>query len=321
MKDDESSTHDVLLYASDEELVAASRSFITDGIAAGDLVIVHGPGRNIDLLREAFDDDPRIRFARGTGLYTSMSAALAEYQRLCDRENRAGHRVRGVAQVPFGNDPAMRAEWMRYEALVGRALAPYWYSGLCTYDTRTTSKSLTELALATHGNVLTPEGSRPNPRVRQASDVLREIDAAQPLGARDVTAPVLAVLDCVAARPVRHVLHRALRTAGLADDRVERFVAGVSEIVTNALWHGRPPVQVRLYADRGGWLCTITDHGSGIGDPYTGIDSPLPGNPSRAGMGIWVARQLCDRVVIVDNPVGGATVGLLLADDGLSEPA
>jgi hypothetical protein len=30
-------------------------------------------------------------------------------------------------------------------------------------------------------------------------------------------------------------------------------------------------------------------------------------------MGIWTARQLCDQLVIADNPTGGATIRLLLA--------
>jgi anti-sigma regulatory factor (Ser/Thr protein kinase) len=305
--------HDLLLFGSDEDLVAASRPFITDGVAAGDLVIVHGPGRNVDVLREAFDGDTRIRFAAGTGVYTSMSAALAEYQRLCERENRAGRRVRSVAQVPFGDDPTVQAEWMRYEALVGRALDPYRFSGLCLYDNRTTPEPLRELALATHPDIVTPEGRRPNARVRPAREVLRDIAVDDHVAALEATAPVFANLNCVLAQPVRHGLRRALRGAVVADDRVDRFVAAVSEIVTNALQHGRPPVQVRLYTDGRRWLCTVTDHGRGIDDPYTGIDSPFPGNPSRTGMGIWTARQLCNQLIIADNPTGGATIRLVLA--------
>jgi anti-sigma regulatory factor (Ser/Thr protein kinase) len=320
MSDEVLCTHDLLLFGSDEDLVAASRSFVTDGIAAGDLVMVHGPGRGAEVLREAFDDDPRIRFFGGTSVYTSMAVALAEYQRLCERENRAGRRVRSIAPVPFDDDPAMRAEWMRYEALVGRALAPYRFSGLCTYDTRTTPEWLRDLALDTHANVVTAEGSRANPRVRQGADVLRAIDqddSIDPLAT--TTTPVLTNLNCTAAAPVRHGLQRALRAAELPDDRAERFVAGVNEIVTNALQHGRPPVQVRLYAEGNRWLCTVTDHGPGIDDHYLGIDSPLPGtNPTPAGMGIWTARQLCDRLVVTNSPAGGATIALHLTGGQVS---
>ena len=89
--------HDLLLFGSDEDLVAASRPFITDGVAAGDLVIVHGPGRNVDVLREEFDGDPRIRFAAGTGL------------RRCRRPSRSTSAGRRAASGSGSRTRAARA--------------------------------------------------------------------------------------------------------------------------------------------------------------------------------------------------------------------
>ena len=78
MSDEVLCTHDLLLFGSDEDLVAASRSFVTDGIAAGDLVMVHGPGRGAAVLRGAFDDDPRIRFSRSHNRWYSASATAID---------------------------------------------------------------------------------------------------------------------------------------------------------------------------------------------------------------------------------------------------
>ena len=50
--------HDALLLHSDNRLVATTAPFIADGIAARDLVFVHDPPDEVDLLRRAFDDAP-----------------------------------------------------------------------------------------------------------------------------------------------------------------------------------------------------------------------------------------------------------------------
>jgi anti-sigma regulatory factor (Ser/Thr protein kinase) len=304
--------HDVLLFGSDEELLAAGVPFVTEGIAAGDVVIVHGPEHDVEVLRRAFDDDPRVTFVPGTGQYRRMAETIGEYQRLCERENAAGRGVRSTGSIPFGQEPAMRREWMRYEALVGRVLGPYRFSGLCRYDTRSTASDVLDLALAAHGRVVTAEGARPNPHARPAADLLHELAPTPEPEAVEATPAVLAVSDPVAVAPVRRAVLRVLHDAAVATHLADGFVTAVSEVVSNAVEHGRPPVEVRLHTDGRHWLCVVTDRGAGIDDPWTGFDSPLGANPGRHGMGLWVARQLCDQLTISRPASGGSRVGLLL---------
>jgi anti-sigma regulatory factor (Ser/Thr protein kinase) len=109
---------------------------------------------------------------------------------------------------------------------------------------------------------------------------------------------------------------RVLHGAAVATHLANGFVTAVSEVVSNAVEHGGPPVEVRLHTDGRRWLCVVTDRGGGIDDPWTGFDSPLGANPGRNGMGLWVARQLCDQLTISRPASGGSRVGLLLdADD------
>jgi anti-sigma regulatory factor (Ser/Thr protein kinase) len=304
--------HDVLLFGSDEELLAAGVPFVTEGIAAGDLVIVHGPEHDVEVLRREFDDDPRVTFAPGAGHYRRMAETIGDYQRLCERENGAGRRVRSTGAVPFGQDPAVRSEWMRYEALVGRVLGRYRFSGMCRYDTRSSSPDVLDLALAAHHRVVTAEGTRPNPRARPAADLLHELAPTPEPDALEAAPAVLAVPDCVAVAPVRHAVQRVLRGAAVETHLADGFVTAVSEVVSNAVEHGRPPVEVRLHTDGRRWLCVVTDRGAGLDDPWTGFDSPLGANPGRNGMGLWVARQLCDQLTISRPASGGSRVGLLL---------
>jgi hypothetical protein len=117
--------HDLLLFSSDAELEAASHAFIADGIRDGDLVIVHGADHDVEVLRRLFDDGPRVQFESGSARYRRMMGTVGEYQRLCERENATGRRLRSTGPVPFPTEPEGRAEWMRCEALVDRVLGPY----------------------------------------------------------------------------------------------------------------------------------------------------------------------------------------------------
>ncbi|WP_345378383.1 sensor histidine kinase [Pseudonocardia yuanmonensis] len=304
--------HDVVLFGSDADLAAASREFIVDGIAAGDLVLVHGPEHEVEVLRASVGDDPRVVFTPNTGRYQHMMATVGQYQRLCAQENAAGRRVRSSGVVPLGPDPASQAEWMRYEALVGRVLGPFGFYGQCRYDTRTTPPALLDLALATHEHVVTAEGTRPGPRARTAADVLDQL--ARPDRHPLESGPALVgLLDCRSPAAARRAVQHALREAGVERERAQDFVAAVNEVVSNALQHGRPPVGVNLHRGDGQWLCVVTDRGPGVPDPWTGVDAPLAADRTGVvGSGLWLARQLCHDLVIGARPGGGARVALFL---------
>jgi anti-sigma regulatory factor (Ser/Thr protein kinase) len=307
---DATCTHDLVLFDSDEELIEAVAPFVADGIAAGDRVLVHGGTGELGALHDAVAG-PGVEIIGG---YATPTATLADFQRLC--EDAAGRGVRAVAPIPASASAAVRAQWMRYEALVSRALEPYRFAGLCLYDTRTTPPDLIERARATHRHTRGPAGRRANADARPDDEVLREIDAAHPWPRPPEGASTVLALDLPggstgpALSAARHSVREALRTTGLRDGPAEEYLTAIGEVLTNALLHGEGPVQIRLRTAHDGWWCTVTDRGPGIDDPYTGIDSPLPGGSGAAGAGLWIARQLCDQLTIDHAPVGGARVVL-----------
>ena len=56
-------------------------------------------------------------------------------------------------------------------------------------------------------------------------------------------------------------------------------------------------------------VCTISDQGPGFDDPFAGYGPAHGEDLSRGGMGLWLARQLCDHVDITHD------------DDGVARPA
>jgi anti-sigma regulatory factor (Ser/Thr protein kinase) len=306
-------SHDLVLFSSDQELVDTVAPFVADGVAAGDRVLVHTDPDGFATLHAAVAG-PGVEFAAAG--YATPIATLAAYQQLCDIETPAGRLVRAVAPIPTPDDPGVRAEWMRYEALVGRALGPYRFAGLCLYDTRTTAPDLVDHARTTHRHLRGPDGPLLNSGARPDGDVLRDIDATYPWPAVPAAARAVATVDlpttanAEALPGLRRTVRRALRDTGLPDESLEEFLLAVGEVLANALQHGRGPVRLRLLTEPGGWWCTVTDHGPGIPDPYTGVDSPLPGNPAPGGTGLWIARQFSDQLTLTRTPTGGTDVVL-----------
>jgi serine/threonine-protein kinase RsbW len=93
----------------------------------------------------------------------------------------------------------------------------------------------------------------------------------------------------------RLVATKAIR-AGLSSDRAADLALAFNEIATNAIVHGSPPATTRVWEEDGEVICEVTDRGPGIDDPDPGQEPP-PMN-ARSGRGIWLARQLCDRLEV-----------------------
>ena len=110
------------------------------------------------------------------------------------------------------------------------------------------------------------------------------------------TAPLV---DLTAPDPVdaRRATRQLLLDGGLSHDAEEGLVGAVSEVVTNADLHGRPPVRVRGWMIDGEAVITVTDHGPGPSDPEAGM-RPATRGQGEGGFGLWLAHQLCDEVVM-----------------------
>jgi serine/threonine-protein kinase RsbW len=108
---------------------------------------------------------------------------------------------------------------------------------------------------------------------------------------------------------VRRRVLQAARRAGLGDDQASRFTLAVNEIVINAVTHGGGAVAVAVHTGPSSVAVEVSDQGSGIPDT---VARELPPTDAIGGRGIWLARQLCDELII-DNRDEGAVVRLAVA--------
>jgi anti-sigma regulatory factor (Ser/Thr protein kinase) len=104
------------------------------------------------------------------------------------------------------------------------------------------------------------------------------------------------------------------RRAGLPPDRVGDLVIVVGELTANTLAHTGGPGVLRLWVSGGDVVCQVDDGGQ-ITDPQAGMRRPDPAADG-GRRGLWVVRQLCDRVEISSGPEGSTVRGHLRFDLG-----
>ncbi len=290
--------HDAVLYDDDEHLVRVAAPFLADGLAAGDPAVITTTARAAALLHEAIGDHPLLHVIDRHDAYgTRTPTAITRLRRLAGRYAGDGdRRVRIVGEMDFGPTGRDWLEWQRYEAVLNEALAgcPLW--GLCLFDTQRLAPPLLDGALATHPRLMDTDGPAPNPAFVDPAVYVRGLPVPdEPL---EATPPRLAVEDVRDVAGLRHAVAREL-AAGRGDaDVLEDFRLAVDEMVANAVRHGGPPVSLRLWTDDERMVCTIGDGGPGWDDPFAGYGPAHGDDLSRGGMGLWLARQLCDHVDI-----------------------
>lgn len=296
-------SHDILLHDSDHELVAATRAFVERGLVSGGPVLVHSSEERVAMLREALGTHPRLEYGLDRDLYLSPSSTLFAYERKLAAE-QVEMWVTGT--VPLGDDPAGHPAWTRYESMVNDVLGGYAFHALCTYDTRTLPARTIAAAKAAHPGV-----SMGGDRTSSSADYLDPAAfLADPLaGVPDPPPGQPTMTECLQSltelRRVRHlVTERATSGSAVSRETVDGFVTALNEVLANALTHGRLPVELAVWVDTARLAGRVTDTGPGIPDTLSGYHHRDEVGPS----GLWVARQLCEDVIISNPPHGGCSV-------------
>jgi anti-sigma regulatory factor (Ser/Thr protein kinase) len=295
--------HDLLLHDSADEYAALAAPFLRAGLADGDAAVVVAARETAAVLTDALADDDRVLVLDAAHVYAERTpAALTALRQLAQRQAPEGGRLRVVAEADFGPTPRHWLEWQRYEAVSNEALRdePLW--GICAYDTSRLPDEVVETGLRTHPHLVTAEGRRVNPAYQPPADVLRALPVpAEPI---EQTEPLLRVDDVSDFIGLRHAVGAELAALGGAPDAMDDLHLAIDEMSSNAVRHGGPPVQLRLWAAADRVVCTISDRGPGMDDPFAGYGPAHGSDLSRGGMGLWLARQLCDHVDVIASAAG-----------------
>src|ERR1700722_14945929 len=113
------------------------------------------------------------------------------------------------------------------------------------------------------------------------------------------TEPGVPVLDLAFDSGTLHALRAGVKAhacqAGLPEARAEDVVLAVHELAANAVNHGVGAGRLRIWKLAGALRCQVE-----------GGDPPRAGSPwpSRPGHGLWLVRQIPDRMRVLSGPSG-----------------
>jgi anti-sigma regulatory factor (Ser/Thr protein kinase) len=287
--------HRAVLFDGAEQFVDAGGSFVRDGLRRDEPVwMVSGTPRMRSLLEALGDDGRHIDTTALDPWYSSPARMITMLMQRMGREATARGGPWIIGEVPVvGADAATRREWVRYEALVNHALAGSSARLLCLYDSQRVEQPTLADARRNHPVLHTCSGLVASTEYTTPEVVLRELHSSD-LDAVPVTAAALRFDDRPS--PAREFVTGHAREAGLAGDALDDLRVAATEIITNAILHGRRPHWISFWVTDGGVICEVADGGLGVASPLAG--HLVPDVEAPGGRGLWIARQLCDRVEI-----------------------
>jgi len=298
-------THGASVIGSDAELLGTALPFLEEGLRAGDLVALTCPPETVELIcRElgeqasSVESDPRMSL-----LGSRAPDALTMCSRYLERAVSVGNgRLRVLAEVDFGPEPADWREGQRFESVFNRLMGPAPVSAVCLYDRRRLPAPVIASAEATHpqlvrGTTWSASGGFQDPGTYVPSLPL-------PRESAEDGDPVFSVDDARTLAGLRHQLGAVIASRVPDRDQQGDLHLAASEIAANAFRHGVRPVSARVWAEGNRLVCMISDRGTSYSDPFSGFIPAHGMDLSHGGMGLWLARKLWDHVDVLPSDTG-----------------
>lgn len=288
--------HAVGFYASEDAFVRSFAPFLQDGVRRGCPTMVRLVKRKADILRMALDDPAGVLFVDLEDERDHLGSALAPSLAFVERHAVDPDRpLRILGEIPPLDGLALDV-WDRYEAAFNHHAGHLPVKAVCVCDERLTSEDSRRRLLRHHHAVVGGDGRHhANASFVPPAEFFdsREEPARDPLEERvpdvDQSDP-----SPLAARRVAQGLARGAR---LNSSEADCLLHAVTEMVTNALLHGRRPVRLRAWSATGRVVVAICDAGEGPRDPFAGLlqSEQLE---REGGRGLWITHQLCPETTL-----------------------
>lgn len=310
----EAFSHEALLYAGLSEFTAGTASFLRQGLAADESMLVVVDQEKIAALQaELGDDAGRVRFENMDDIGLNPARIIPAWREFVNENAGSDRPFRGIGEpISVERSPPALVECQRHESLLNLAFdgQPAWRL-LCPYDVASLPSAVIEEALRSHPTISTDGTAVRSASYRDLSSVAAPFDDA--LSPPPVT-PERITFELGNLTDVRTFIGHRATAFGLTPGKASDLVLAVNEIATNSLRHGGGKGTLEMWPEDGYVLAEIRDTGH-IDRPLIGRERPQPGSTS--GLGVWLANQLCDLVQIRTFP-DGSVVRIYMKIDELS---
>jgi len=285
-------SHAPLFYRSESDYAGRITAFVRAGLAQGEAALIALPGEKGHLIGACLDDIPgELTFADMAELGRNPARIIPEVRSFT--EKHPGQRVRFVGEPVWpGRTPAEICEATRHEALINLAFAQVQAAILCPYDASGLAGSVLADARRTH-----QEPAASGATARTWRDNLPP-GCDRPLSPPPAEAEALAYDVDLA--PVRRLVERHARRAGLGATRTVDLVLAANEVAANTISHTDEGGVIHVWHTGEKVLCQVHDVGR-ITDPLAGR---VRHGPDDSGHGLWLVNQVCDLVELRSGDAG-----------------
>ena len=291
--------HEAMLYAGQEQFVAATSSFLREGLAVGERALVMVSAEKIDALRDELAEDAGgVEFADMGVVGKNPSRIIPAWREFATAN--AGGPLRGVGE-PIGphRDDCELVECQHHESLLNLAFADAGdFRLICPYDAEALPPAVIDEARRSHPTVMV-DGD-----VRDSALYRGDHHAGAGLGSRLPEPPpahhILAFgpgdLGAVRGFAARQAERDGLSECGRSD-----VVLAVNELAANTVKHAGGHGILRGWRDGDSLVFEVSDAGR-IHEPLVGRHTPELGQ--LRGRGLWLVNQVCDLVQVRSTDAG-----------------
>ena len=298
--------HEALLYRGMDAFLAGTVSFVQDGLASEQPVMVVLAEPRLGELRGALGSDTqRVRIMDMAAVGANPARIIPAWQEFLD-DHDDDQPIRGVGEpIWFGRRGAEIAECQLHEALLNLAVEPdrpFWLR--CPYDADALAAEIVDAAHHSHPVLVEAgdyRGSAFYGGVVHAEEMFGESLPEPSASAVSYVFDGMTVTDAI-----KHAVTEAVEL-GLDSKRLLDLTTALREILTNSVSHAGGGGTLRLWHDLESFVCEVRDTGH-IEDPMIG--RRRPGEETGRPSGLWLANQLCD-MVQVRSSEDGTTVRLI----------
>lgn len=301
--------HRFSVHRSDRDFIDMAGAYISEGLEQGRPVLVVTTSANLNLIGEALGASAAgIDYAETAHLGRRPIQRLGALHRYWKRHAEAGHdRVRVLMEPHWiGLSPQHVNGLKRMESAFNSTLAPFGIDLLCPYDARTLDPAIIADAYRTHPESFHNGHAQTSMDFEDPRAFIGECDA-DPLPPSPADAAVLRTGGDP--RELRHFTSQQAAAQDLPDNRATMLTLAMGE-AANYLTKDQPTsVTARIWTEFGALVCELHAPDVRISDPIVGL-RPLEVAPDIAE-GIWLTRQICDRLEIRSDE-SGTTIRLYL---------
>ncbi|MEV6599868.1 MEDS domain-containing protein [Actinoplanes sp. NPDC051346] len=299
--------HGVLVVDAEDTIERRLVPLLRREITAGQAVLMVVGSRTARIVRDRLGRDAdALRWGDMDGFYQRLGFTYSGFERYLREQHSQRQTVHVVAEPDVVSDPLApmdrTAAYLKYEAMTNEVYAGYGCPITCIWHRQHHTASIIDDVRRVHGRELTAQGDRENPGYVPPVAYLEARSRAPMTSTPPATDVDLTVWDFDELGGCRAAVARWAAQHHFAPAAVRHVIAATSEVVTNGLHHGRPPVRVHAWTQDGTLVVHVEDQG---GQPVP-ADAGYRRPAILAGAaGLWIARQVAD--VLLTRTEGGRT--------------